>query len=123
MLMLNWTLAVRAGDPESATFSVNVELPAAVGVPLIVPVLAPSVSPVGRLPCETDQVYGEMPPEVANVTLYAVPTWPAARAPPAVVMAGLAGMFSVTLPVWVAFAFDVAVMVTVNAVATVAGAV
>ena len=39
----------------------NLEQPVAVGVPEIVPV-EERVSPAGRLPCETVNVYGLVPP-------------------------------------------------------------
>jgi len=41
--------------PDSTTFTVNVELPLAVGVPDNTPPLE-SVSPAGRLPEDTDQL-------------------------------------------------------------------
>jgi hypothetical protein len=42
------------GVPESATYTLKFEVPAAVGVPVIVPVLL-SVSPAGKLPVAIDQ--------------------------------------------------------------------
>jgi len=50
--MLSPALAVCAGLPESVTFAVNVNAPAAVGVPEIAPELAFSESPVGNWPEE-----------------------------------------------------------------------
>ncbi len=44
-------------------------LPAPVGVPEITPVLDASVSPLGRTPEASDQVYGGVPPVAASVTL------------------------------------------------------
>ena len=56
------------------------EVPAAVGVPLITPVL--KLRPAGKLPVVTAYVYGLAPPLVLKVTLeYAVPTVPAVNAP------------------------------------------
>jgi hypothetical protein len=45
-----------AGLLLSVTVAVNFEVPVAEGVPEIVPVVAASVSPEGRLPEEIDQV-------------------------------------------------------------------
>jgi hypothetical protein len=44
------------------TWIVKFEVPAVEGVPLIVPVLLPSVSPEGKLPLLMAQVYGVVPP-------------------------------------------------------------
>src|SRR5580700_10808101 len=65
----DWPLA-------SVTFTVKLDVPAAVGVPDNAPVEAPSVIPSGRLPPLTDQAYGPVPPETANVVEYAVFTSP-----------------------------------------------
>ena len=66
--------------PELAPFTaltVNVEVPALVGVPEIVPVLALSESPAGSDPELTDQVTPEVPD--ARVAVYDVPTLPDGR--------------------------------------------
>jgi hypothetical protein len=47
---------------------VKVNVPAAVGVPVRLPV-ALRVRPVGSAPVETDQVNGAVPPEAASVWL------------------------------------------------------
>jgi hypothetical protein len=47
--------------------AVKVEVPAAVGVPLIAPVCGFRDSPAGRFPEVTDQVYGLTPPVAASV--------------------------------------------------------
>src|SRR5580700_5902662 len=65
----DWPLA-------SVTFTVKLDVPAAVGVPDNTPVEPFSVIPSGRLPLLTDQVYGPVPPATANVTEYAVFTSP-----------------------------------------------
>jgi hypothetical protein len=52
-----------------ATRTVKLEVPAAVGVPLIAPEEAFSVRPAGRLPAETDQLYGVVPPVAVSVWL------------------------------------------------------
>lgn len=61
-------------NPDSTTFTVNVEVPLAVGVPDNTPALE-SERPEGKLPDEIDQAYGCDPPVALNVTEYAVPTW------------------------------------------------
>lgn len=53
----------------SVTETEKLEVPVAVGVPVIIPVVAPSESPAGRLPLETLQVYGAVPPEAVNAAL------------------------------------------------------
>ena len=58
------------GFAESATWTVMLNVPAAVAVPLIVP--SPlSVRPAGRLPPASDHVYGCVPPVAANENEYA----------------------------------------------------
>ncbi|HWF39021.1 MAG TPA: hypothetical protein VG322_10910 [Candidatus Acidoferrales bacterium] len=55
---------VAAEPVESVTFTVNVEVPALVGVPEMVTelvVLEPKDSPAGSVPAEMDQVKGELP--------------------------------------------------------------
>ena len=49
----------------SCTCTVNEDVPAVVGVPLICPEL-PSVKPAGREPELTDQLYGVLPPLAAS---------------------------------------------------------
>lgn len=51
--------------------TVNVDEPAVVGVPEIVPLPDPSDRPAGNEPLVTDHVNGFCPPEVAMVWLYA----------------------------------------------------
>jgi hypothetical protein len=65
------------GVAESVTITVKLEVATVVGVPVIAPVAVFSVSPAGRVPTETDQAYGVVPPVAARVWLYAVPTVPA----------------------------------------------
>jgi hypothetical protein len=59
--------AVCWGLVESFTVTFAVLVPAAVGVPLITPVLALIVSPAGRP--VADHVYGVVPPEASTVVL------------------------------------------------------
>jgi hypothetical protein len=67
---LSVTDLVCTGLLESVTLKVNdVALAVAVGVPLIAPVVAFSVSPAGSVPLVNDQVYGVVPPVAASVVL------------------------------------------------------
>jgi hypothetical protein len=59
--------ADRAGLPLSVTATVNLEVPAVVAVPEIVPVVAANAKPMGRLPEVIDQLYGAVPPVACNV--------------------------------------------------------
>jgi hypothetical protein len=54
-------------------------VPVADGVPLIVPLEAPSVKPVGKDPLTRVQVYGGSPPAPARVWLYGPLTAPLAN--------------------------------------------
>ena len=65
MVILRFAVALCAGELESVTFTVNEELPAVVGVPLICPEPL-SVSPAGKLPELIDQLYGAVPPLAAT---------------------------------------------------------
>ena len=53
-------------------WTTNVAVPAAVGVPDSVPEFE-SVTPEGREPPAIDQVYGDLPPAIANVVEYGLP--------------------------------------------------
>jgi hypothetical protein len=66
--MLRLVEALCAGELESVTFTVNDDVPAAVGVPLICPELL-RVNPAGNVPEEIDQLYGVVPPLAANVAV------------------------------------------------------
>ena len=66
--------AVRAAA--SVGVMVNVEVPAAVGVPLMAPVLAFRVRPAGRGSGPRAKVTGLTPPVVTIVALYATPRVP-----------------------------------------------
>jgi hypothetical protein len=50
------------GLEASATVAVMLKVPVVVGVPETMPVVAPRVSPAGRLPAVMDQIYGVVPP-------------------------------------------------------------
>lgn len=76
-VMLRLLVAVcAAGEVESVTFTVKLNVPDAVGVPEIVPVEAVKLRPVARVPELMLQLYGVVPPEAASVALYAVPCVP-----------------------------------------------
>jgi hypothetical protein len=53
---------VWAGVPASPTVAVRLTVPAAVGVPEIIPSDGTRLRPAGRLPEEIDHVYGAAPP-------------------------------------------------------------
>ena len=58
-------VAVSAGEPESVTCTVNEDVPAAVGVPEIAPLLE-RLKPVFNDPDVTDHLYGVVPPLAAR---------------------------------------------------------
>jgi hypothetical protein len=64
---LNFVCAV--GVAESVTVTVKVDVPDVVGTPLICPVAAFRVRPVGKAPTVTLQVYGVVPPLACSVAL------------------------------------------------------
>ena len=57
------------GVAESVTVTVKAEVPDVVGTPLICPVAAFKVRPVGKAPAVTLQVYGVVPPLACSVEL------------------------------------------------------
>ena len=61
-------VAVR--PPASVTWTVNELVPALVGVPVICPVAAAKLSPVGNAPKVTLQLYGMVPPVADRVAAY-----------------------------------------------------
>ena len=65
-LILRLAAMLCAGELESIRLTVNENVPAAVGVPLICPELL-SAKPAGREPELTDQLYGVWPPVAASV--------------------------------------------------------
>ena len=60
-------VAVPGVVAESVTITVKFAVPTVVGVPVMAPVDAFRVRPVGRAPTEIDQVYGAVPPLAARV--------------------------------------------------------
>jgi len=71
-MMLSEVASVALWPLASVTFTVKLDVPAAVGVPDSSPVEESSVIPAGGLPLLTDQVYGPVPPETVNMSEYAV---------------------------------------------------
>jgi hypothetical protein len=57
---------IGVGVLESVTLNAVGKVLQVVGVPVMAPVVALSVSPFGRIPAKTDQWYGRMPPEAAS---------------------------------------------------------
>jgi hypothetical protein len=62
-------LVCAVGVAESVTVTVKVDVPDVVGTPLICPVAAFRVRPVGKAPTVTLQVYGVVPPLACSVAL------------------------------------------------------
>jgi hypothetical protein len=99
---LNAFVAVCAvGTVESVTLAVKLNVPAAVGVPEIVPLAAASVRPAGNAPELMLQLYGVVPPLAANVVVYAVPTC-AEGTELVVICTGVTAAATVTLNAFVA---------------------
>src|SRR5665213_1980892 len=74
----NSTEALSAGDSESVTCAVNDEVPTAVGVPAICPLLV-SARPGGNDPEANDHVNGVDPPVASRDAAYLAPTLAAGR--------------------------------------------
>ena len=126
MVTVNCNVALRAvGVPESVTVKVRLMAPACAATGAGPESRPPAVrdQPVGRVPPDKVQVYGAMPPVLANCSEYAAPTEPVNCVPLGAVIAGLAGIVSVKLPVLVLSATEVAEMITVCADVVAAGAI
>jgi hypothetical protein len=70
---------VWAGLSASVTVAVRLAVPAAVGVPEMIPVDAAKLSPAGRLPALIDHVYGVVPPFACSTVEYCELTVPEGR--------------------------------------------
>ena len=118
--MLSCFVAVSAGLPESATWTVKVDVPVAVGVPEITPLLL-RLKPLGSVPEAKLHVRAPAPPLACRVTEYAAPTVPAVRGE---VVATVGGGVTITLTDtdFVASATEVAVTVAVWLAVTGVGA-
>jgi len=66
IVIVSFELAVCAGLPESVTVTVTVELPAVVGVPVMVQPFR--IKPSGSVPV-IEQLYGEVPPVAVIVAV------------------------------------------------------
>ena len=66
--IFNVLVAVEAGVAESLAWTVKLKVPAAaVGIPVMAPVLWSKLSPTGSvMPLANDQIYGVVPPLAAN---------------------------------------------------------
>src|SRR5260370_7526622 len=88
---VRFAVAVRAGEVESVTLKVRgVATTAAVGVPLMRPVVAFSDKPFGSVPAVNVHVKAPDPPVAVSVWEYATPTCPLGRG--VVGMIGVAGI-------------------------------
>ena len=96
----------------SFTCTVNEEVPAVVGVPLICPVEL-SVSPAGKAPPLIDQLYGVVPPLACSVVEYPVPTVPPG-CDVVVTVGGCAAAATAMLNAFVPVLFAASVTCTVN---------
>jgi hypothetical protein len=104
-------VVVCVGDSESVTFTVTVELPAVVGVPLTVhPV---SDNPAGSVPAVIVQLYGEVPPVTPIVALYGTLTVPSGNVD--VVSESGAGLMTI-VSFWLAFCVGLPASVTVTVI-------
>ena len=90
----NCLVAIFWGKEESLAWTVNVNVPAAVGAPDKTPVLVFKVIPAGKAPREIDQIYGFVPPDADNVWEYAAPVVPPGNV---VVLITNAGVSTVTV--------------------------
>jgi len=119
-VMLSCFVAVSAGLPESATWTVNVDVPVAVGVPEIMP-LPLRLKPLGSVPEAKLHVWAPAPPLACRGTEYAAPTVPAVRGE-VVVTVGGGVTITLTDADFVASATEVAVTVAVWLAVTGVGA-
>ena len=63
------SVLVAVAELASVTCTVKVDVPLVVGVPDMTPVEGFRAKPAGRVPEETDQVYGDEPPTAVRVWL------------------------------------------------------
>ena len=66
IVMLSALVVVKTGLAESVAWTIKLKVPAAVGVPVIAPVVGVKLRPPGNEPLVIDQVYGGVPPLAAN---------------------------------------------------------
>jgi hypothetical protein len=82
--IVSFAVTVNGIALESTSFTVNVNVPAAVGMPETAPVAAFQVSPGGNDPPDIVVVSDAVPPAETIVVLYGDPTIPAGGAPASV---------------------------------------
>ncbi len=99
---------------ESFTWAVNVNGPAVVGVPVIAPVEASRLNPVGRPPDVIENVYGGTPPLATSVELYGTPTWPVLSAHSKLIGGGVVTTIEQLLVVILAEPSDESITCAVN---------
>ena len=104
----------------SFTVAVKLEVPVAVGVPEMVPVVAARLSPAGRLPELIDHVYDGLPPVAVIGAEYATPSVPEGNAP-VVMISGEGAMTNEIVAdlVWTGLEESVTVAVTFTVIAVV----
>ena len=79
--IVSFAVTVNGTALESISLTVNVNVPAAVGIPEIAPVAALNASPAGSDPLEMLVVSAAVPPAEIMVALYGDPTTPAGGTP------------------------------------------
>ena len=91
LIVIPQLLVVAVADPpgvESVTFTVKLNGPAVVGVPLMMPVAPSRDNPFGSDPLANTNVYGAVPPCGTIAELYGVPTVPVVAATQSAVIVG-----------------------------------
>jgi hypothetical protein len=73
VMIENGLVAFCTGKEESVTWTVKLDWPALLGIPLIVPSLL-RLRPAGNVPDTSVHEYGVVPPEAVSIVEYAVPT-------------------------------------------------
>jgi len=86
-LMVSDSTAVALPPPLSANLTVKLDVPAAEGVPPMIPLAAARLRPCGNIPSDIVQVTGDTAPDTARVAKYGEPAVPLGNA--AVVITGL----------------------------------
>ena len=110
--MLIGPLVFPCGVELSVTYTVMLEVPAAVGVPLTMQPF--SDRPAGRTPDVIVQAYGVVPPVMPIGSLYGMPTVPLGRLVNVSLTAPAAVIVRLSGPVTLCFGFDESVAVTVR---------
>ena|ERR1035438_5035496 len=120
IVRVRFTIALCAGEPASVALNVSgVPVTAMAGVPLIAPVEAFSVNPVGSVPRISCQLHAPVPPVLASVCEYAVFTMPLASAVVVITRGGATNRirFAVAVCCGIAESFTVTATVLLPAVA------